>query len=356
MMQEQEVLAVPYKGDKPYIFISYSRRDRSEVMNVIRLLQRHRYRVWYDEGIDPGTEWDDNIAMHIKQCGYFLAMISPNSVNSLNCKDEIKYARDLDKPKVLEAKGIEACCEEEDKILDWMKEEFDLNGIMNGIVGDSSELDEDLEVAVLKLESEDGTRSQDVRCEILDQIEYKNNQYLILVPVDENGEELLDFGEVLIALAKDPGNGEQKRYFEFEDEEVADRVFELFKNRKKGEFNFEDNTSDSILGDLSSPKIQFAKWSKAGLGILMYLIGFFVNIKILPGTTIVRSSSNLGWISSFIVLYLALSVLWFDDQNIPNILPLVKNKKIGWQMLGYVVWSLVIIAVFAIIEGSIFSI
>ena len=205
-MQEQEVLA------KPYIFISYSHKDRDEAVKVIRLLQRNRYRVWYDEGIDPGTEWDDNIAGHINQCEYFLVLISPNSVTSSNCKDEIKYAMDLDKPralvyltdtqlpaamqmrlgrlqavykykynsedtfiqKLLEAKGIEACCEEEDKILDWMKEKFDLNGIVNGIVGDSSEQDENLEVSVLKLESEDGTRSQDVRCEILDQIEYKN--------------------------------------------------------------------------------------------------------------------------------------------------------------------------------------
>ena len=100
-MQEQEVLAAPYKGDKPYIFISYSHKDRDEAVKVIRLLQQNRYRVWYDEGIDPGTEWDDNIAGHINQCEYFLALISPNSVTSSNCKDEIKYAMDLDKPRAL---------------------------------------------------------------------------------------------------------------------------------------------------------------------------------------------------------------------------------------------------------------
>ena len=32
MMQEQEVLAAPYKGDKPYIFISYSHKDRDEAV------------------------------------------------------------------------------------------------------------------------------------------------------------------------------------------------------------------------------------------------------------------------------------------------------------------------------------
>lgn len=396
MMQEQEVLAAPYKGDKPYIFISYSHKDRDEAVKVVRLLQRNRYRVWYDEGIDPGTEYDDNIAEHIKQCGYFLAIISPNSVNSSNCKDEIKYARDLEKPKVLvylmetqlpggmqmrlgrsqavykykynsedafiqkllEAKGIEACYEEEDKILNWMKEKFDLNGIMNGIVGDSSELDEDLEnleVSVLKLESEDGTRSQDVRCEILDQIEYKNNQYLILVPVDENGEELLDSGEVFIALVKDPGNGEQKRYFVFGDEALADRVFELFLNRKKDEFNFEDDTLDNSFCNLLQKKLQSVKWWKVGLGILMYLIGFNVNTEMALRTN-VSVTSEVGWWMSLFVLGIALAILWFNMWDIQNVLPLVKNKKIGWQMLGYVLWSLVIIAVVTIVEESIFSI
>lgn len=400
MMQEQEVLAAPYKGDKPYIFISYSHKDRDEAVKVIRLLQQNRYRVWYDEGIDPGTEWDDNIAGHINQCEYFLALISPNSVTSSNCKDEIKYAMDLDKPralvyltdtqlpaamqmrlgrlqavykykynsedtfiqKLLEAKGIEACCEEEDKILDWMKEKFDLNGIVNGIVGDSSEQDENLEnleVSVLKLESEDGTRSQDVRCEILDQIEYKNNQYLILVPVDENGEELLDSGEVLIALVKDPGNGEQKRYFGFEDEELADQVFELFLNRKKDEFNFEDAITE-ILAEydkLHSEAENEVEWKffKVVAGIVMYMIGFCAYFDMICRVSIRRFYRLESWIG-LVIIIIALSALWFNVRNIQNVLPLAKNKKKGWQILGCIVWSLVIIAVVTIVEGIIFTI
>lgn len=333
MMQEQEVLAAPYKGDKPYIFISYSRRDRSEVMNVIRLLQRHRYRVWYDEGIDPGTEWDDNIAMHIKQCGYFLAMISPNSVNSLNCKDEIKYARDLDKPKalvyltetqlpagmqmrlgrlqavykytyasedafiqkLLEAKGIEACCEEEDKILNWMKEEFDLNGIVNGIVGDSSELDED----DLDLE--------------------------------------------------DDWNGKDEKLNKFQNLDTEELKWELKRRSEVRKWLLGLDRTSRIIDTVSQ-----IKWWKVGLAVTMYLIGFHVNGEmILPAVGILNP---VVCVLLYVLLSLVLSVLWSNIGNIQNILPLVKNKKIGWQILGYVVWSLVIIAVFAIVEGSIFTI
>lgn len=333
MMQEQEVLATPYKGDKPYIFISYSHKDRDEAVKVIRLLQRNRYRVWYDEGIDPGTEWDENIAEHIKQCEYFLALISPNSVTSSNCRDEIKYARDLDKPralvyltdtqlpaamqmrlgrlqavykykyasedafvqKLLEAKGIEACYEEEDKILNWMKEEFDLNGIVNGIVGDSSELDED----DLDLE--------------------------------------------------DDWNGKDEKLNKFQNLDTEELKWELKRRSEVRKWLLSLDRTSRILDTVSQ-----IKWWKVGLAVAMYFIGFHVN-----GEMIFRTAGLLNpvvWVLLYVLLYLVLSVLWFNMRDIQRILPLVKNKKIGWQMLGYVLWSLVIIAVVTIVEGIIFTI
>lgn len=86
---------VPYTGAEPYIFISYSHRDSKEVWKIIARLQADGYRVWYDEGIDPGSEWDDNIATHIENCGCLMAFISNNYLNSENCRDELNYARDL---------------------------------------------------------------------------------------------------------------------------------------------------------------------------------------------------------------------------------------------------------------------
>lgn len=86
---------IPYDGDAPYIFISYSHKDSKEVWPIVAKMQRDGYCVWYDEGIDPGSEWDDNIASHIEKCGCMLAFISQNYLNSENCRDELSYARDL---------------------------------------------------------------------------------------------------------------------------------------------------------------------------------------------------------------------------------------------------------------------
>lgn len=85
----------PYKGDQPYIFISYAHADARKVYPIIKKLQEDGFRVWYDDGIDPGTEWDQSIADSIQGCRYFFAFLSRSYLQSENCKDEMNYARDL---------------------------------------------------------------------------------------------------------------------------------------------------------------------------------------------------------------------------------------------------------------------
>ena len=92
---------LPYEGDLPYVFVSYSHRNMDAALQIISRMVEAGYRVWYDEGIDPGTEWDENIAAHVEGCGYFLALISDEYLGSDNCKDELNFARDLDKQRVL---------------------------------------------------------------------------------------------------------------------------------------------------------------------------------------------------------------------------------------------------------------
>lgn len=81
-----------YNGAEPYIFISYAHKDQSLVYPVISKMQRDGFRIWFDEGIAPGSDWDDYIAEHIKGCGYFFAFMSANYLRSVNCMKEIKYA------------------------------------------------------------------------------------------------------------------------------------------------------------------------------------------------------------------------------------------------------------------------
>lgn len=83
---------VPYEGNDPYIFISYSHKDTDRVMPVIRVLKENGFRVWYDEGIDPGSEWPESIAQHLNGSTVCIYFISENSLQSNNCKREVNFA------------------------------------------------------------------------------------------------------------------------------------------------------------------------------------------------------------------------------------------------------------------------
>lgn len=82
----------PYEGKEDYIFVSYSHRDSERIFPLLRTLSSEGYRLWYDEGIDPGTEWPESIASHLAACKVCLAFISPTSVTSTNCRREINFA------------------------------------------------------------------------------------------------------------------------------------------------------------------------------------------------------------------------------------------------------------------------
>ncbi len=84
--------AKPYEGSEKYIFVSYCHKDKKHIYPIIERLARDGYRVWYDEGIDPGSEWPEIIAMHLNDCAVCVAFISENSLNSHNCRREISFA------------------------------------------------------------------------------------------------------------------------------------------------------------------------------------------------------------------------------------------------------------------------
>ena len=84
--------AKPYEGDEKYIFVSYCHKDKEMVFPIIEQLVKDGYRIWYDEGIDPGTEWPEIIAQHLNECSAVLAFITENSLNSHNCRREISFA------------------------------------------------------------------------------------------------------------------------------------------------------------------------------------------------------------------------------------------------------------------------
>lgn len=92
---------VAYKGDQPYIFVSYAHKDADIVQPIISRLQKDGYRVWYDEGIAPGSNWDVYISEHLDRSFIVLGFLSKSYVKSQNCRDELALTRLKRKPMTL---------------------------------------------------------------------------------------------------------------------------------------------------------------------------------------------------------------------------------------------------------------
>ena len=87
-----------YEGKEPYIFISYAHKDSTVVFRLVEQLNERGYRIWYDEGIEPGSEWPEYIANHLLGAEMVLSVLTPNAVNSVNCRREINFALSRNKP------------------------------------------------------------------------------------------------------------------------------------------------------------------------------------------------------------------------------------------------------------------
>ena len=88
-----ETKLVPaYEGKKPFLFVSYAHLDGEKVLPVVNELFEKKYRVWYDEGIAPGSEWPKNIADHLSAAGAVIVFVSENSLASPNCENEVVRA------------------------------------------------------------------------------------------------------------------------------------------------------------------------------------------------------------------------------------------------------------------------
>ncbi len=89
---------------------------------------------------------------------------------------------------------------------------------------------------IITLSNENG---EEVKFEFLDLIELDDEQYVVLLPIVEEGEE--DDGEVVILKLEDTDeDAEEESYVSVEDEEILMKVFNIFKEKFKDEFDFVD--------------------------------------------------------------------------------------------------------------------
>ena len=94
---------------------------------------------------------------------------------------------------------------------------------------------EDLDNVVI-LNDEEGN---EVRFEFLDLVELEDEEYVVLLPIAEEGEE--EEGEVVILKVEDTDEeSDEESYVSVDDEDTLINVFEIFKEKFKDDFDFVD--------------------------------------------------------------------------------------------------------------------
>ena len=86
------------------------------------------------------------------------------------------------------------------------------------------------ETSILTLTDENGN---DVDFEYLDCLEYEGKEYLVLMPADEEANEI-------VILEVESVDEENENYLAVEDEAVLGAVFGIFKEKYKDELTFEE--------------------------------------------------------------------------------------------------------------------
>lgn len=86
---------------------------------------------------------------------------------------------------------------------------------------------------IVTLNDENG---MEVKFEFLDLVEYDQSEYVVLLPIQQNED---GSGEVVI-LMMESIDTETESYVRVDDEKVLRSVFEIFKEKYKNDFEFED--------------------------------------------------------------------------------------------------------------------
>ena len=80
---------VSYEGNEPYKFISYSHVDTDIVYKILKLIDREKYRFWYDDEMEIGEDFREELRSRIENCSAVLLFLSEASLQSKYCGMEI---------------------------------------------------------------------------------------------------------------------------------------------------------------------------------------------------------------------------------------------------------------------------
>lgn len=81
-----------YDGADPYLFVSYSHKDRANIYREMSWLYEAGFNLWYDEDIAIGSVWRESLTAALAEASGCLFFVTENSVLSDNCLREINFA------------------------------------------------------------------------------------------------------------------------------------------------------------------------------------------------------------------------------------------------------------------------
>jgi MinD-like ATPase involved in chromosome partitioning or flagellar assembly len=89
---------LPFAGESPYTFVSYARDDRDLVLPILQGLVELEFRLWWDDGIPGGADWNVYLAQKIQNCQCMLIFRTNRSAHSHYVAEEIRIAHEAGKP------------------------------------------------------------------------------------------------------------------------------------------------------------------------------------------------------------------------------------------------------------------
>ena len=95
-----EHTAAPAPPTTPYVFVCYAHDEREIVLEQIAWLRSQGFEVWFDEAIEVGSRWSEDLARAVDGCAVFLYFLSPRSTSSRYCLDEVHFALECGRPIV----------------------------------------------------------------------------------------------------------------------------------------------------------------------------------------------------------------------------------------------------------------
>jgi hypothetical protein len=77
---------------EPYVFLSYAHKNRDLAAAVMQFLTSAGVSFWWDDGIQPGSVWDEALEERISNCSVLMACLSADYQSSRYCRRELKFA------------------------------------------------------------------------------------------------------------------------------------------------------------------------------------------------------------------------------------------------------------------------